>query len=86
MHYVQFSTFRAATQRLLSDAGVDSAVGETKGETPSDYDLMAQLERLVADHKELRDTVKCLGSSLQQLEQGFKTSYSDTLTILQTKA
>ena len=83
---IQFSTFRTAAQRLMSDAGVGGSVGEAKGEAPSDYNLMAQLECLVADYKELKDTVKCLGSSLQQLEQGFKTGYSDTLTILQTKA
>lgn len=83
---LQFSTFRTAVQRLLSDVPIDSAAGEAKGETPNDYDLIAQLEHLVADHKELRNTVKCLGSSLQQLEQGFKAGYSDTLTILQTKA
>lgn len=79
---LQFSTFRTATQRLLADIAIDGAAGET----PSDYDLIAQLEHLVADYKELRNTVKCLGSSLQQLEQGFKAGYSDTLTILQTKA
>lgn len=83
---LQFSTFRTAVERLLSDIAIDGAAGEAKGETPSDYDLIAQLERLAADHKELRNTVKCLGSSLQQLEQGFKAGYSDTLTILQTKA
>ena len=70
----------------MSDAGVGSTVGEAKGEAPNDYNLMAQLECLVADYKELKDTVKCLGSSLQQLEQGFKSGYSDALTILQTKA
>lgn len=84
---LQLTTFQVAVQRLLSGSGIDSAVaGDSNGETPSDYDLIAQLERLVADHKELQDTVKCLGSSLQQLEQGFKTGYSNTLTILQTKA
>ena len=84
--YIQFGTFKAAVKKLLSSSRGDGAMEEGKGETPSDYDLMAQLEQLVADHKELRDMVKCLGSSLQQLEQGFKTGYSDTLTILQTKA
>lgn len=83
---LQFSTFRTAAQRLLADVEINGAAGEAKGETPSDYDLIAQLEHLVADYKELRHTVKCLGSSLQQLEQGFKAGYSETLTILQTKA
>lgn len=76
-----------AVQKLLSSSrGDSSTVEEAKRETPSDYDLMAQLEQLVADYRELRDMVKCLGPSLQQLEQGFKTGYSDALTILQTKA
>ena len=81
---LQLSTFQEAAQRLLSCSGIDS--GDAKGDAPSNYDLIAQLERLVADHKELQETVKCLGSSLKELEQGFKTGYTNTLTILKTKA
>ena len=77
----QFGTFQEAVHQLLSDIRPDGQEG-----APGDYDLIAQLEQLVAEHKELRDTVKCLGSSLQQLEQGFRSGYSDTLAILHTKA
>ena len=50
--------------------------------TPSDFDLIAMLEKLVGAHKKHRDNSKCLEASLRQLELGFKTNYKDTLTIL----
>ena len=81
---VQFNKFEEAVQRLMSEARADSASGD--GDAPSNYNLIARLELLVAEHKELRDTVQCLGPSLQQLEQGFRSGYSDTMAILQTRA
>jgi chromosome segregation ATPase len=84
---LKFNKFQEAVQRLVSDARADSGSGDgaTEG-APSNYTLIARLELLVAEHKELRDTVQCLGPSLQQLEQGFRTGYSDTIAILQTRA
>lgn len=82
----QFDKFQEAVQRLVSDARADSKLGDGKEDAPTNYNLIARLELLVAEHKDLRDTVQCLGPSLQQLEQGFRTGYSDTMAILQTRA
>ena len=86
MLFEQFNKFQEAVQRLVSDARADSGSGGATEGAPSNYTLIARLELLVAEHKELRDTVQCLGPSLQQLEQGFRTGYSDTIAILQTRA
>ena len=80
MLHLQLSTFHLAVQRLLADPD------EVKEDAPTDYDLISKLENLLAANKRHEETIKCLGSSLQQLEQGFKTGYTDTLTILKTKS
>ena len=75
---MQLSVFKTAVQRLLK---TQEELGES-GDVMSDYDLIASLEKLIGSHKKHRDNAKCLEASLKQLEQGFKTSYNDTLTIL----
>ncbi len=65
--------FKTAAQRLL-DSG--------EGDTPSDYDLMARLETMVAAQRRHRETAKCLEASLRQLELGFTSGYNDALTLL----
>ncbi len=43
---------------------------------------MARLEIMVSSQKRHRETAKCLEASLKQLELGFKTGYSDAITLL----
>ncbi len=76
---LQLSVFRTAVQRLLTNW---CTAPSQNGGTPSDYDLIASLEELIASHQRHKDNAKCLVESLRQLEVGFKTSYKDTLTIL----
>lgn len=51
-------------------------------EAPSDYDLIATLEGLIASHRRHSETAKCLEASLKQLEIGFKSGYNDAITLL----
>ena len=74
----QLCVFKTAVQRLLR-AQEEFAGAE---DMPSDYDLITSLEKLLGSQKKQKDNVKCLEASLRQLEQGFKTSYNDALTLL----
>lgn len=75
----QLCVFKTAVQRLLLSYQEDRGEEEA---TPSDYDLIATLEKVIGSQKKHRDNAKCLEASLRQLELGFKTNYKDTLTIL----
>ena len=70
--------FKKAVHRLLK---TQEEITENE-DTLSDYDLLASLEKLIGSQKKHRDNAKCLEASLRQLENGFKTNYRDTLTIL----
>ncbi len=74
---LQLCVFKTTVQSLLltqQELAEDSAL--------KDFDLLAALERLIGSQKKHRDNARCLEASLRQLEQGFKTSYKDTLTLL----
>ena len=72
--------FKTTVQRVLANGG--GGEGTDTGSVPSDYDLIARLEAMVASQRRHRETAKCLEASLKQLERGFKTGYSDALTLL----
>ena len=55
--------------------------GQDEGD-PTDYDLIATLEKVVGSQRKHKDNAKCLEASLRQLELGFKANYKDTLTLL----
>ena len=71
--------FKTAVQRLLTTWDDASSQDDVN---PSDYDLIASVEKLVASQQQQRHNAKCLEASLRQLELGFKSSYKDTLTLL----
>jgi hypothetical protein len=75
---LQLLVFKMTVQRLL---GSQENLTESK-DTLSDYDLLASLENLIGCQKKYQDNARCLEASLRQLENGFKTNYKDTLTIL----
>ena len=48
----------------------------------SDHELLSTLQKLIANNNAHESRVRCLETSLRQMEHGFKTSYNDTLTLL----
>lgn len=74
--------FKTTVQRLLSTEEEHQA----SKEAPNDYDLIARLEGIVASQVRHKETAKCLEASLRQLEIGFKTGYSDALTLLNSNS
>lgn len=74
---MQLCVFKTAIQQLLK-----TQKEEEEDNTLSDYDLLSSLEKLIGSQKRHSDNARCLEASLRQLEQGFKTGYKNTLTIL----
>lgn len=48
----------------------------------SDHELLFLLEKLISSNNAHEGRVRSLETSLKQMEHGFKTSYNDTLTLL----
>ena len=85
---MQLAVFKTAVQRLMLSYQESDHEEEGNGREEgahSDYDTIASLEHMISSLSQQRNNTKCLEASLRQLEEGFKSSYKDTLTLLSSK-
>ena len=83
---IQLLTFQGAIQRVLATCphGTQTSRSDSSGpaEELHDWEIISNLERVVAENQRLQDNARNLQASLRQLEHGFKSGYRDTLSLL----
>lgn len=81
---IQLLTFQGAIQRMLATytQGTRTSDGSGTAVELRDWEVISRVERLLADNQRLQDNARNLQASLRQLEQGFKSGYHDTLSLL----
>ncbi|XP_065919091.1 coiled-coil domain-containing protein 170-like [Dysidea avara] len=70
----KLSSFRKTIGRLLLE--------DSQHTEPSDDAITSTLQQLLTSNQAHESRVRSLETSLRQMEHGFKTSYNDTLTLL----